>query len=310
MMLRNRWLLLLITLALLALPLLPGCGGSETRPVDPAPDNPFTAYAVGRDDAFEAVTWNLHNFAEDAGREEVTLAAQAIEAMGCDVVAIQEIAERDRFDQLLDELPAWSGYQATSDSYQNLGFVWLDSTVTLVSIGEIRPDVEDAWRPFPRWPLVAEITWQGRALALINNHYKAFGDASSQARRRLASEILEAHIAATYPGQAVILLGDLNDHLDDAEDSNVFLPFLTRPAQYRFADMDVALGPSAGWSWGPGSSHLDHILVTAPLFAALEADGSACYTVRLDQALASGQFRDDLSDHAPVVVVLPELQLP
>lgn len=309
MMLRTRWLLL-IAPSLLLLSLLTGCGGSETRPVDPVPDNPFASFAVGRDDAFEAVTWNLHNFAEDAGRDEVVLAAQAIEALGCDVVAIQEIAERDRFDQLLVELPAWSGNQATSDSYQNLGFVWLDSTVTMVSIAEIRPDVEDAWRPFPRWPLVMEVVWQGRSLALINNHYKAFGDASSQARRRLASEILEAHIAAAYPGRAVILLGDLNDHLDDAEDTNVFLPFLNQPQRYRFADMDVALGPSAGWSWGPGSSHLDHILVTEPLFAALEADGSSCDTVRLDRALASGRFRDELSDHAPVVVVLPGALLP
>jgi endonuclease/exonuclease/phosphatase family metal-dependent hydrolase len=310
MMLRHRWFSLSVFLVWSAVLVLTGCGGSETRPVDPAPANPFTAFAVGRDDAFEAVTWNLHNFAEDAGRDEVTLAAQAIAAMGCDLVAIQEIAEDDRFDQLLVELPDWSGYQAMSDRYQNLGFVWLDSTVTVVSIGEIRPDIEDAWRPFPRWPLVVEVLWQGRPLALINNHYKAFGDADSQERRRLASEILEAHIATAYAGQAVILLGDLNDHLDDPEDSNVFLPFLTRPEQYRFADMAVALGPPAGWSWGPGSSHLDHILVTAPLFAALEADGSACYTVRLDQALPSGQFRDDLSDHAPVVVLLPGALLP
>jgi hypothetical protein len=50
--------------------------------------------------------------------------------------------------------------------------------------------------------------------------------------------------------------------------------------------------------------------VTAPLFSALEGPGAACLTLRIDQALASGQYRDQLSDHAPVVLVLPGALLP
>ncbi|MEZ4386820.1 MAG: endonuclease/exonuclease/phosphatase family protein [Candidatus Krumholzibacteriia bacterium] len=297
---------------------LAGCGGSETRPVDPTPPNPFAAFAVGRDDAFEVATWNLRNFATDAGADEVALAAQAIRALGCDLVAVQEIAESGRFNELLAQLPDHSGVQATSDRYQNLGFVWLDSTVTLNSLGEIRPQMDNASRPFPRWPLVVEITWRGHDLAVINNHYKCCGDGTLQAgdpddeetRRLEASEILDQHIRDAYPDQAVILLGDLNDRLDDVPANNIFSPFLARPEEYRFADLAVATGPSTGWSWGPGSSHLDHILVTAPLFPAVEAAGASCATVRLDQALRSGEYRDLLSDHAPVVLVLPGALLP
>lgn len=308
-----------LTLALFLLVFgLGACGESSTRPVEPEPDNPFLSYSLGRDDALEVVTWNLHNFATDSGSDEVALAAKAIQAMGADVVALQEIAESSRFDQLLQALPGWSGQQASSDNYQNLAYVWLDSTVTLRSFGEIRPQVDNAWRAFPRWPLVLEITWQGHEVALINNHFKCCGDGTldpgdagdEETRRLFASELLEEHIDGAYQGQAVIMLGDLNDDLADDWEHNVFTPFLAQPEAYRFADMALAEGPSSGWSWGPGSSHLDHIMVTSPLFPALDAVGAECRTVRLDQAMAGGQFRDEISDHAPVVMVLPGASLP
>ena len=95
----------LLAVALLAI-LLAGCGTSEKRTVAPEPENPFEAFRVGGDATLEIVTWNLHNFAEDAGAAEVALVAQAIEALGADVVALQEIAQAARFDALLDSLPA------------------------------------------------------------------------------------------------------------------------------------------------------------------------------------------------------------
>ena len=317
-MIRHLCLIVTLATAALLMGLLPGCGNSETRPVDPQPENPFEDFVLGRADALEVVTWNLHNFAEDAGRDEVALAAQVIEALGADVVAVQEIAESSRFDDLLEALPAWSGVQANTDNYQNLGYVWLDSTVTVRSLGEVRPQVDEAWRAFPRCPLVLEITWQGHDLALINNHFKCCGDGilessnpnDEETRRQLACDLLEEHIAGAYAGQPVILLGDLNDNLADAWENNVFTTFLAQPEAYRFADQEVAEGPANGWSWGPGRSHLDHIMVTAPLFSALEADGAACRTVRVDRALPNGQFGDDLSDHAPVVLILPGAFLP
>jgi endonuclease/exonuclease/phosphatase family metal-dependent hydrolase len=308
----------LLFVVLAAASLLGGCGSSDTRPVEPAPENPFAGFALGRDDAFEAVTWNLHDFAEDAGAEEVALVAEAIAALGADVVAIQEIAEGERFDELLDLLPHHGGYRATSDRFINLGYVWLDSTVTVRSVAEVRPDVEDIWRFFLRWPLVLEITWQGRELALVNNHLKCCGDGrlepddpdDEEWRRLRACELLADHLTAAYPDRNAILLGDLNDLLDDAPAHNVFAPFLDAPDRFRFADMAVATGPVSGWSWGPGESHLDHILVNAPLFAALAAEGGRCFTVRLDQALNGQAYNDLLSDHVPVALVLPGSAIP
>ncbi len=306
--------ILLLGISLFGLLLVTACGDSETRPVIPV-DNPFETYAIGTDETFEAVTWNLHNFAEDAGTDEVMLAAQVIAGLGADVVAVQEIAQESRFDQLVDALPDWSGYQATSDRYQNLGYIWLDSTVTMHAVSEI---MEDQWLAFPRAPLVLELTWRGHDLVLIDNHFKCCGDGTlnvddeddEENRRWTACRLLEGWIAAEHPDDAVILLGDLNDYLvEDIAANNVFVPFLEAPSLYRFADMEQAEGSSINWSWGPGRGHLDHILVTDELFPALDADGGRCVTLRIDNAM-DGAYTTKLSDHAPVAVILPEAALP
>ncbi len=303
-----------LVLAVVATCALVGCGASDTVALEPVDDNPFKAYAFGDDASLEVVTWNLHNFASDDGANEVELVAQAIAAMGADVVALQEIAQSVRFDQLMEKLPHWSGFQATSDNYQNLAYVWLDSTVTVRRVREI---FTSAYQPLPRSPLVLEITWQDHDVLLINNHLKCCGDGlldqddpgDEENRRWVACQMMEEWIATEHPDAAVVLLGDLNDHLDDAAVQNVFAPFLDRPDSYVFADMDVATGPASGWSWGPGQGHLDHILVTDELFDALATDGSACYSIRIDRVL-EGQFRELVSDHLPVGLRLPGAALP
>jgi len=308
---------LMLALVTILLGSFTGCGNSVTTKVEPEPDNPFLAFRVGSDSSLDVVTWNLHNFAEDDGNNEVALVAKAIEGLGADIVAIQEIAQGHRFDQLLDALPNHSGYQATSDNYQNLGYVWLDSTVTVERVYEWEPDIEDPWRPFPRTPLLLEITWSGATVTLINNHFKCCGDGQlnpdypgDEEKRRLdASQYLADYMRSDLADDSVILLGDLNDLLTDPVIHNAFMPFYDHPDHFRFADQAVAEGPSSGWSWGPGGSHLDHILVSDELFAALGAQGADCMTVRIDQQL-DGEYRDKISDHLPVAVVLPGAALP
>jgi endonuclease/exonuclease/phosphatase family metal-dependent hydrolase len=304
-------LCVLVPLCVLAL-LCTGCSDPETTPLRPPPSNPFSDYRIGATGQFSAVAWNVRNFATDAADTEVALTAQAIAAMAADVVALQEIAQHLRFDQLVGELPAYAGFQSRNNQYQNLAYVWLDSTVTVQNIYEIYTS-SSYWRPFPRRPLVMELTWRSRELVLINNHLKCCGDGvldrddpdDEENRRWVANQYLAAWIENEKPDQAVILLGDLNDLLTDPPQHNVFEPFYLQPDRYRFADQAIAEGPASGWSWGPARSHLDHILVTSELFAALESPAAVCVTLRLDLALDSGQFRQQMSDHLPVALSLP-----
>ena len=288
---------------------LGGCGDPvSTRPL-PSPANPFAADSAGTDSTFDVATWNLHDFATSAGDTTVALVAQAILALKLDVVALQEVAEAQRFRDLLARLPGWTGTQATSNAYQNLAFVWRTATVTPGPEG-IREILTGDARAFPRPPLAFDLVWRGHALLLVDNHLKCCGDGGldvadawdEETRRRDACVQLAGWLATSGAGRAAIVLGDLNDLLTDAAPNNVFTAFLDHPEAYRFADMAVATGPAAGWSWGPGQSHLDHLLVTAPLFAATSAPGSLCHTIRLDRSFPA--YRSQVSDHAPVVLRL------
>ena len=304
-----------LTSSLILVLAIAGCGGSETVPLAPQDGNPFAEYTVGVAGSFEVVTWNLHFFAEDAHNEEVALVAQAILAMDADLVAVQEIAQPTRFNQLLGQLPGWSGYLAGPDGFE-IGYVWCDSTVT---VNAVRSIYTDQWRAFHRPPLVLELTWQDHDLVVINNHLMCCGDGildrddpdDRENRRWQACLLLEEWIATEHPDESVLLVGDLNDSIIDEDPHNVFEPFLMQPQLYRFADLAVALGPPSGWSWRGSSSnsHLDHILVTDELFGALAADGTKCYTVRLDRAL-DGEYDDKMSDHLPVALVVPGSALP
>jgi endonuclease/exonuclease/phosphatase family metal-dependent hydrolase len=288
--------------------ILAGCGGSDETPLKPEDENPFHALVAGTDSTLDIATWNLHGFAASAGAETVDLVADAIVAMDLDVVALQEIARASDFNQLLTRLPGWAGYRAPSGGEWSLAYLWRTDRITAGpdAIYEIYTDQSN---PFPRAPLVFDVTFDGHAVRLINNHLKCCGDGhlvpddygDEEYRRYRADELLEDWIATEADGQAVVMMGDLNDRLNDPVGDNVFQMFLDLPASYRFADWDIAVDSShAQWSWGPGVSHLDHILVTDELFAAL----SSCRTIRLDLALASGVFADKVSDHAPVVVTL------
>lgn len=305
--------LFFLATALLALLSFAGCGSPETTPLKPQPDNLFSDYSIGTDQTFEVVTWNLLNFATTANEEEVQLMAQAVEAMGADLVAVQEIAQWPRFNELVATLPAYNGHQSRTNSFQNLGYLWRESAVEVQTIYEIFGSSSYSL-PFPRRPLVMEMTWRGREMVVVNNHFKAFNsgyidrdDPTNDGNRRwVACQLLDAWIDSEHPDKAVIVLGDLNDVLTIPPPHNVFEPFYLRPDRYRFADQAVAEGPSTGWSFPSWPSHIDHILVTNQLFAAMDADGAYCLTLRLDHALESGQYRRMMSDHLPVVMVLPQ----
>ncbi len=296
--------------------LLGGCSEPRVTPLDPQPDNPFKSYAIGTDTTLEIVTWNLLNFATTAQEQEVALAAQVVEGLAADVVAVQEIAQWPRFAELVATLPDYAGHQARSNSYQNLGYLWNEADVEVQAIYEIYV-TSDYSLPFPRRPLVMEMTWRDREFVIVNNHLKAMDSGSLDRddprdngnRRWVACQLLDAWIDSEHPDKAVIVLGDMNDVLTIPPPNNVFEPFYLRPDRYRFADQAVAEGPSTGWSYPSWPSHIDHILVTSQLFAALDATGANCLTVRVDHALLSGEYRRQLSDHLPVALIMPQSAL-
>ncbi len=288
-----------------------GCGKSEQHPLQTEPENPFLGAAVGTDSTFEVASRNLKHFPLE-GDETVHYVVDAITAIDADVVALQEIESSFQFEAVLAGLEHWEGYRASSASFSlNLAILWDTEEVT-VAPGGVYQYIPDDNRPFPRLPLVLECRYGDIPVVVINNHLKCCGDGvidlddpyDEEMRRRDACLELQRYVETEFDGERVIVLGDMNDQLTDAQANNVFWNFLSADDRYQFADLAIAEGPPGNWSFPSWPSHLDHILITAPLFAAFTDTAATAVTVPLDDYLSPGLYGDLVSDHLPVVVRL------
>ena len=307
--------LVLLTLLFVGtgLGLLAGCGTEETTE-PPADTNPFAAAKVGTDATLEVVTWNLETFAK-SGSSTIELAAQAIEAMDADIVACQEITYRDGsltdFWRLNRKLDGYTGYEATSDHFMNVGFlVRTDTLLTDVTFYEILGDHDE----FARTPLVLQANFAGNPFVVINNHFKCCGDGVIDAddpwdeenRRKNCNLALQQYAEANFAGMGVIMVGDFNDELSDPPAANVFENFLDDPQHWQYTDLPIALDSSALWSYPGWPSHLDHILINAELFTPFSQPQSLVEVEPLHTYLGEGWsfYDNELSDHLPVAVRL------
>ncbi len=291
---------------------LASCGSSE-KSVVPVVVNPFAGATVGTDTTLEIATWNLERFAK-ADDETVEKVIQAVEAMDIDIIALQEISNSLEFKALVDGLDGWDGFQATSHSYINLAFLYKTGgklevdTFYEILAGLPWPD------PLNRNPLVLSGSFDGKSFVVINNHYWCCGNGTidegtaddREFLRLQASQVLDEYIRDNFAGQRVVMVGDLNDELTDSAANNVFQPFLDAPDLYRFVDMEIAQGATSSWSYPKWPSHLDHILISAPLFDSFQGKTTLVQVVPLHTFLTYGfnQYDDLISDHLPVVLKL------
>ncbi len=259
----------------------------------------------GTDTTLEIMTWNMEWFPKE-GQTTVDYVSAIIEALEVDVIAVQEIDDYQAFVDMIEELEGWEGI-ATNTGYLNLGYIYNPEFVQMESILQILPGVS---RELPRKPLVMEILFNESKYVLINNHLKCCGDGimdssdpwDEETRRYDACVLIDTYIDENFADENVIMLGDLNDLITDDEANNVFQVFFDDPANYLFADMAIAEGNSANWSYPTWPSHLDHLLITSELFDEFDAAASVVTTLRIDDYLDNGwwEYEEYVSDHRPV----------
>jgi len=312
MLSRSNTILILCVALLLALLVVGGCGNSTKTTVPEAPANPFELAKVGTDSTFEVMTWNLEHFAKN---EVITTewVIQAVKGVDVDIIAMQEIYSGFRFQAVVDGLEGWSGFKANSAGYDiDLAFLYkTDSHLEMESIQEL---MTDEWLPFPRSPLLFLGTFDGKPIAVINNHLKCCGDGvideenerDEETRRLDACLLLEDYVLENLAERRVYLVGDFNDELTDATNKNVFANFLGDPNQWLVADLVIAEGDASGWSFPGWPSHLDHIIINQPLFEAAGGSDTEVHVIPLQSFMPNGwsQYDHDISDHLPTVLKL------
>ncbi len=289
-----------------------GCGNSTESTIPEAPANPFAAARVGTDSTLEVMTWNLEHFAKNNNTTS-TLVTLALQALDVDLIGLQEIESTVQFQKVVDGLDGWEGYKARSAGYSiNLAFLYrTDGLLEVESIQEIMTTDN---RPFPRNPLLLLGSFDGKPIAVINNHLKCCGDGhideadswDEETRRRDACLLLEEYVLTHLPNRSIFIIGDFNDDLTEPVDRNVFANFLGDPAQWRAADLPIAEGSSGGWSFPGWPSHLDHIIIDQSLFAAADGPDAEINVVPIYSFMSGGWsgYDRDISDHLPVVLKL------
>jgi endonuclease/exonuclease/phosphatase family metal-dependent hydrolase len=263
--------------------------------------------SFGDDNSLDVATWNIEWFPKN-NQITIDYVTEIISLLDLDVLAIQEVDDTTLFDQMLDSLPAYSGYYESS-WFAGLAYIYKTGLVEINDIYEIYT-TSSYWNAFPRSPMVMDFNFMGENYFIINNHFKCCGDgildyddsSDEENRRYTAINLIKEYIDINLSNNNVIVLGDLNDDIAEAPPNNVFQEVLIDSIHYRFADLEIAQGNSSEWSFPNWPSHLDHILITDELFNGL--NNSEVQTIKIDEYLDGGwnEYDQNISDHRPVAI--------
>ena len=131
--------------------------------------NDFDQLYFGSDDALDIMTWNIEWFPKN-GNTTVSYVYEVIQALDMDVIAMQELDDRDSFDQMMDQLNDYDGYYESS-WFAGLAYIYKTDVVQINDIYEIYT-TSPYWNAFPRSPMVMDMNFMGENYIIINNHYK------------------------------------------------------------------------------------------------------------------------------------------
>lgn len=293
---------------------LAGCPTGDNQPVADAstavdgfaPPRDDIVPAVGSATTFDLATWNIEFFPK-ADRSPQFL-TNLIASLQLDLIAVEEIADTAAFDEVMTRLPDHTGVLSShtydNGSYQKIGFIYREGTVSLSALELL---FEDDTYAFPRPPVKTTVTVQGEGGAslefiAIAVHLKAGLDPEDAIRRELAIAKLDTYLReliATGMEDEIVVLGDFNEVVTTELGRQVLAAFLGAPTDYTIESEPWAL--DGGVSFIPASVMLDHIVTTAGLDAEV---GNAVVVVPPLDTLVS-RYDADLSDHLPVTLSIP-----
>lgn len=240
------------------------------------------------------MAWNIENLPKSAdtlAKVEAIIAASSPDIVG--VEEIKDLAAWDALDASLDDYE--SRLASDGDGYVRVGMLYRTSRVT---VEDVRTELLDDSYAFPRPMLVAHVALKSNpendfTFGVV--HLKAQLDPESQARRRDACIKLDEWIILEQESETeVVIAGDFNDNLTDAEPYNVFGPLLA-PSDGGF--LTLPLEQANQYTYIPFTSFIDHVHVRGSIFA--ESTASVLTPDESDP-----DYVDGVSDHRPILATL------
>ena len=255
--------------------------------------------------------WNIEHFNRSVSDARVAAVAEVFRNLSMDAMGLTEVST-DALDRLALAMTA----QGKSVDYELLDVrgaqeiaILYDKSTTEVkqakAIARRNAARFEALTPggktaFPRKPLIAKVLIDPEAaepieFVMIVVHLKAYGDAQSRARRRLAAQMLREVILdiRETEGLPVVLGGDFNEVLGN----DVLAPIQETPDMLALTADDAVSG-GISYVGKRYRSLIDHVVVSSDVSLG-DIQGDDAAIVRLDKSTAD--FADTVSDHVPVV---------
>lgn len=264
---------------------------------------------VGTDKAFEIMTWNIENFPTPNSNEvnipRTLLDVQTIiRNLDVDMIAVEEIVDVNKFNELVDGLEGWSGvlnpYPAAYSGYQHTGLIYKNTVVSVQNSRYILDNHSYQFASRPPFSAFVKVHDAENTVVFDFNvivlHLKAYSDEESEQRRREACAYLENYISEEISAGAdsdFVVLGDWNDEITDVRADNVFNVFLDKASEYRFLTGEL----TNQYSYASFNSLIDHIMISAG--SEDEYGQGKTQVLYLDREF--NRYFDEVSDHRPVM---------
>lgn len=265
--------------------------------------------ALGSGGTLDIGTWNLAHFGnpDESGPLQTELAADIIASLELDLIGVQEIEDVDEWNELLARLPNHEGVLSASTGNeagfdQRTGFIYRCGPLTPGRAVQLFNGNFN----FPRAPLQVDFHFDDGSASFdfiaIVVHFKAFSDFESSERRKEAFVLLQTYVDSLVNAESgnenVIILGDFNERLDDVTGGRNWAPFLDG-TRYVVRTQPLVDRGEASFISG-GGAILDHLITTRGFDD--EAGAATISIPRVDTEVPN--YRDDVSDHRPVALIL------
>lgn len=282
----------------------------------------------GSQDFADVGFWNIEHFNDKISDDRIGKVAEVIGHLSLDVLGLIEV-QRGALDRLKSALQglgyAYDYKYLDVRGRQDLAVLYDMNTSEVTLATDILNRHGDAWlsetgsgrSAFPRRPLIARARIASKSgssenedsdraveFIMMSAHLKAFGDPESQARRRLAAQILAETIEDIRATEKmpVVLGGDLNETLN----TDVLTALTEAPDLYTLTS-DDADDNALSYVGASHRSLIDHIVVSNDVqMSPISGDDAAI--VRLDKSVRD--FTRDISDHVPLVIRMVSREKP
>ena len=273
----------------------------------------------GHPDFADLMFWNIEHFNDEVDQARVERIADILDGFAMDVIGLVEVQEGAlrRLVAAMEKRGSDVDFRILDvGGRQDLAVLFDRETTSVV----LRTDINERYRDtlnvrttaghsaFPREPLFAACTVQDNDNAvtfmLVVLHFKAYADATSRARRRLAAGSLREIVDDIRQDLKlpVVLGGDFNETLN----TDVLSELRDAPDLFALTADDATTGAMSY----VGNSHrslIDHIIISRDLLPA-PISGDDAAIVRVDRTMAD--FTRAISDHVPLAMRLVAREAP